>query len=77
MTDPGGAGRIGGDNVVATGELPFEYMLNALRLIVGVPLGDFPARSGLAPETIAPALAAAGCSTIHGVCAPAPTASVS
>ena len=59
MTDPGGAGRIGGDTVVATGELPFEYMLNALRLIDGVPLGDFPARTGLAPETIAPALAAA------------------
>ncbi|MGB5851457.1 MAG: radical SAM family heme chaperone HemW [Rhodanobacter sp.] len=59
MADRGGAGRIGGDSVVAAGELPFEYMLNALRLIDGVPLDDFPARTGLAPETIAAALAAA------------------
>ncbi|CAM5397238.1 radical SAM family heme chaperone HemW [Rhodanobacter lindaniclasticus] len=59
MADPGGPGRIGGDSVVAASELPFEYMLNALRLIDGVPLGDFPARTGLAPETIAPALATA------------------
>jgi oxygen-independent coproporphyrinogen-3 oxidase len=45
--------------VVAPAELPFEYMLNALRLIDGVPMADFPARTGLAPETIAAALAAA------------------
>ena len=59
MGEPGGAGRIGGDNVVAPAELPFEYMLNALRLIDGVPMADFPARTGLVPETIAAALAAA------------------
>lgn len=59
MGEPGGAGRIGGDHVVAPAELPFEYMLNALRLIDGVPMADFPARTGLAPETIAAALAAA------------------
>ena len=55
----GGPSRIGGDSVVGAGELPFEYMLNALRLIDGVPMGDFPARTGLMPETIAPALAEA------------------
>jgi len=59
MGEPGGAGRIGGDHVVAPAELPFEYMLNALRLIDGVPMADFPARTGLAPERIAAALAAA------------------
>ncbi|WP_395121156.1 radical SAM family heme chaperone HemW [Rhodanobacter sp. FW102-FHT14D06] len=59
MGEPGGAGRIGGDHVVAPAEQPFEYMLNALRLIDGVPMADFPARTGLAPETIAAALAAA------------------
>ncbi|MGB6031025.1 MAG: radical SAM family heme chaperone HemW [Rhodanobacter sp.] len=59
MGEPGGAGRIGRDHVVAPAELPFEYMLNALRLIDGVPMADFPARTGLVPETIAAALAAA------------------
>jgi len=59
MGEPGGAGRIGGDHVVAPAELPFEYMLNALRLIDGVPMADFPAHTGLAPERIAAALAAA------------------
>ncbi len=59
MGERGGAGRIGGDGVVAAAELPFEYMLNALRLIGGVPMADFPARTGLAPETIAATLTAA------------------
>ena len=59
MQDPGGAGRIGGDQVVAARELPFEYMLNALRLVDGVPLGEFSERTGLAAEAIAPALTAA------------------
>ena len=53
------AARIGGDSVVDTAELPFEYMLNALRLVDGVPLDDFSARTGLSPETIASALEAA------------------
>ena len=54
----GGPSRIGGHTAVATDELPFEYMLNALRLIHGVPMGDFSARTGLPPERIAAALAA-------------------
>ena len=54
----GGTARIGGDSVVSPAELPFEYMLNALRLIDGVPLADFSERTGLPPERIAVALAA-------------------
>jgi oxygen-independent coproporphyrinogen-3 oxidase len=46
------AGRIGGDIVVDSRELPFEYMLNALRLVDGTPLEAFAARTGLAPEVI-------------------------
>ena len=53
------AARIGGDSTIDTTELPFEYMLNALRLVDGVPAGDFTARTGLTPDTITPALAAA------------------
>jgi oxygen-independent coproporphyrinogen-3 oxidase len=45
--------RIGGDQIVAAGELPFEYMLNTLRLIDGVPLDDFGERTGLPPTAIA------------------------
>ncbi|OOG47723.1 radical SAM family heme chaperone HemW [Rhodanobacter sp. C01] len=54
----GGAARIGGDSVVSAAELPFEYMLNALRLIDGVPTADFAERTGLAPDHIAASLAA-------------------
>ncbi|WP_199100739.1 radical SAM family heme chaperone HemW [Dyella sp. ASV21] len=59
LTAPGEAGRIGGDGPVAVDELPFEYMLNALRLIDGVPMADFTERTGLPAERITPALAAA------------------
>ena len=55
----GGAGRVGGDSVVDADELPFEYMLNALRLIDGVPMSDFHDRTGLAPDAIAASLAQA------------------
>ena len=54
-----GAARIGGDSVVSAAELPFEYMLNALRLVDGVPMADFTERTGLPPERIATALFAA------------------
>jgi oxygen-independent coproporphyrinogen-3 oxidase len=37
-------------------ELPFEFMLNALRLRDGVPLALFAERCGLPPETLQPAL---------------------
>ena len=54
-----GPARIGGDSVVAATELPFEYMLNALRLVDGVPMADFSQRTGLSQAAIAPALARA------------------
>ena len=54
-----GAARIGGDNMVGADQLPFEYMLNALRLIDGVPLTDFSERTGLPLENIAAGLAIA------------------
>jgi len=50
--------RIGGHAAVPVDELPFEYMLNALRLIHGVPMDDFAARTGLPLERIAEPLAA-------------------
>ncbi len=50
---------IASEVVLAAADLPFEYMMNALRLVDGVPAADFSARTGLAPATIAPALAAA------------------
>ncbi|RUL74434.1 radical SAM family heme chaperone HemW [Dyella choica] len=52
--------RIGGHATVPVDELPFEYMLNALRLIHGVPLDEFAARTGVPAERIAERLAA-GC----------------
>ena len=55
----GGSARIGGDSVVGAAELPFEYMLNALRLVDGVPLAEFAERTGLGVEAIAVALAEA------------------
>ena len=44
------------DDEVAREELPFEYMLNALRLREGFALADFQARTGLAASAIAAAL---------------------
>ncbi len=57
METAGGAARVGGDGVVGVAELPFEYMLNALRLVDGVPMAAFAERTGLPPESIAKALA--------------------
>ncbi len=59
MDADAGPARIGGDSVVAPADLPFEYMLNALRLVDGVPSGDFSERTGLPSNHIAPSLAAA------------------
>lgn len=44
--------RMGGDNAVLAEQLPFEYMLNALRLVDGVPLGEFSVRTGLSLDMI-------------------------
>jgi putative oxygen-independent coproporphyrinogen III oxidase len=54
----GSTARVGGHTTVTSDELPFEYMLNALRLVDGVPLSDFSARTGLPAQSIASALAA-------------------
>jgi len=52
-----GPARIGGDGPVEAGELPFEFMLNALRLVDGTPLADFAERTGLPTQRIEPRLA--------------------
>jgi putative oxygen-independent coproporphyrinogen III oxidase len=59
MEASGGPARIGGDSLVSASELPFEYMLNALRLVDGVPQSDFSERTGLPAGRIAVGLAAA------------------
>jgi coproporphyrinogen III oxidase-like Fe-S oxidoreductase len=42
--------------VLTTAQLPFDYMLNALRLVEGFALADFEARTGLPRTAIAPRL---------------------
>jgi oxygen-independent coproporphyrinogen-3 oxidase len=44
--------RIGGDETVAAEQLPFEFVLNALRLNDGVTMDAFTARTGLPVEAI-------------------------
>ncbi|HET7065118.1 MAG TPA: radical SAM family heme chaperone HemW [Rudaea sp.] len=51
--------RIGGDDVVANEQLPFEFMLNALRLNAGFTLTQFSATTGLDAGAIRPRLGAA------------------
>jgi oxygen-independent coproporphyrinogen-3 oxidase len=47
LANAGGAERIGGDDPIALANRPFDYMLNALRLVEGFSLVDFEARTGL------------------------------
>lgn len=55
-----GDGRgIASDLALAVADLPFEYMMNALRLVDGVPMREFPERTGLGIEAIAPILVTA------------------
>ncbi|HET7842625.1 MAG TPA: oxygen-independent coproporphyrinogen III oxidase-like protein, partial [Xanthomonadales bacterium] len=51
--------RLGGDDRVARDQLPFEFMLNALRLNTGFSLPQFEQRTGLARDAIAVPLAEA------------------
>lgn len=44
------------DSPVAPRSLPFEFMLNALRLTAGVPASLFAERTGLAPDAVEPLL---------------------
>ncbi|HVK53021.1 MAG TPA: radical SAM family heme chaperone HemW [Pseudoxanthomonas sp.] len=55
----GSAEAIGGDELIASAQRPFEYMLNTLRLHEGFRLIDFTARTGLSAEVIADPLRAA------------------
>jgi len=52
----GDGGHLAQDDVVQGQELPFEFMLNALRLKEGVPAASFSERTGLSTAVIAPAL---------------------
>jgi putative oxygen-independent coproporphyrinogen III oxidase len=53
------AGRIGERKAVPAGDLPFEFMLNALRLNDGFAVADFESRTGLAASAVEPRLRAA------------------
>ena len=55
----GTAAAIGGDEVLSAERLPFDFMLNALRLNAGVPMAMFEARTGLPRAAIADHLATA------------------
>ncbi len=44
--------RIASDTSLASADLPFEYMMNALRLVDGVPRSDFTARTGLDDDVL-------------------------
>ncbi|MET0937100.1 MAG: oxygen-independent coproporphyrinogen III oxidase-like protein, partial [Luteibacter sp.] len=57
LATSGQPARIGGDSLIAADDLPFEYMLNALRLIDGVPASDFAERTGLLATSIGSARA--------------------
>jgi oxygen-independent coproporphyrinogen-3 oxidase len=47
-----GAARIGGEQRIAAVDLPFEFMLNALRLLEGSDLISFEARTGLPRQVL-------------------------
>jgi oxygen-independent coproporphyrinogen-3 oxidase len=51
-----GMARIGERKAVAAGDLPFEFVLNALRLNEGFALADFASRTGLDASAVEPGL---------------------
>jgi putative oxygen-independent coproporphyrinogen III oxidase len=59
LAKAGSAAAIGGDEAIAPERRPFDYMLNALRLVDGFALAEFEARTGLPREAIAGELATA------------------
>ena len=59
LAHAGTAQGIGGDDPIAPANLPFDYMLNALRLVEGFSLADFEVRTGLDRAVIASVLEAA------------------
>ena len=56
LAHAGTPAAIGGDERIEPARRPFEYMLNALRLVDGFTLSEFEARTGLAAASIAPQL---------------------
>ncbi len=69
MDTAGTAASIGGDEVIGADRLPFEYMLNLLRLHEGFRFKDFEARTGLDRASIAAPLQTAlanGWMTVQG-----------
>ncbi len=54
------AGTAGTRRIVPAAELPFEFMLNALRLLEGFTLGDFERGTGLPAAAVAPTLETLG-----------------
>jgi putative oxygen-independent coproporphyrinogen III oxidase len=56
---PPGKGCNGERKAVAAGDLPFEFVLNALRLNEGFALADFESRTGLDASAVKPGLQAA------------------
>jgi oxygen-independent coproporphyrinogen-3 oxidase len=59
LATAGSAEAIGGDETIAPARRPFEYMLNALRLVEGFSLAQFEARTGLPRAAIATPMAQA------------------
>lgn len=60
LAEAGTLQSLGGDERIAPGRRPFEFMLNALRLNEGFALADFEAWTGLQRDCIAAPLAQAG-----------------
>jgi putative oxygen-independent coproporphyrinogen III oxidase len=56
ISTAGADSGVGGDEVVTEQNRPFDYMLNALRLVDGFSLKDFEYRTGLSRNSIAPEL---------------------
>ncbi len=56
LATAGTSASIGSDTPLQTTELPVEFMMNALRLVAGVPLELFSERTGLPPQALEPGL---------------------
>ena len=59
LAHAGNGAATGGEERIEPSKRPFEFMLNALRLVEGFSLADFEARTGLPAASIAPQLRAA------------------
>ena len=56
LASAGTPAAIGGDETITAARRPFDYMLNALRLVDGFALAEFESRTGLSRTAIAPEL---------------------